>query len=264
MQINGRQVNVQISGAGDALIWSHGLMSSIVCEDCMGLFEWQDFPRQKRLIRYDARGHGRSEATFKRNDYLWRNLASDLISIADEVGVERFVAGGQSMGCATSLYAGLLRPERIEKLILVNPPTCWEARESQASFYKKMAMIGGVLGGKTLAKVMGNHLDRLLPGWLIEAKEEQVRAIFEGLKPLQRRTLYALFRGAAITNLPPKKELSKLQIPALILAWTDDPTHPVEVAEEMSRILPQSELVVAKGYDDFVQWPRLVREFACQ
>jgi pimeloyl-ACP methyl ester carboxylesterase len=49
-------------------------------------------------------------------------------------------------------------------------------------------------------------------------------------------------RGAAITDLPSKKELSKLQIPTLILGWTDDQTHPVEVAEEISRILPQSEL----------------------
>ena len=65
MKINGRQVNVQISGEGDALIWSHGLMLSIVCEDSMGLLEWDDFPEDITLIRYDARGHGRSEATFK-------------------------------------------------------------------------------------------------------------------------------------------------------------------------------------------------------
>ena len=244
---------MQISGVGDALIWSHGLMSSIVCEDSMGLLEWHDFPRDKRLIRYDARGHGRSEATFKRNDYHWRNLASDLIAIADEFGGKRFIAGGQSMGCATSLYTGLLVPDRIEKLVLMNPPTCWEARASQAGLYNKMATIGGVLGGTILAKLMGNHLDRLLPGWLIDAKGEPIKGMLEGFKPLQRRTLYTLFRGAAITDLLSKKELSTLQIPTLILAWSEDQTHPVEVADELSRILPQSELVIAKGYDDFVQ-----------
>jgi len=264
MKISGRQVNVRMSGEGDAVIWAHGLMSSIACEDSMGLLDWGNFPREKKLIRYDARGHGFSEATYKKKDYHWSNLASDMLEIADEVGVDQFVAGGQSMGCATSLYAGLLMPERIEKLVLMNPPTSWESRAAQSSLYSKMAPIGGLLGGNILAKLMEKKLDRLLPGWLIDCKGEQAQGILEGFKPLQRRTLHALLRGAAITDLPPRRILSKIQIPTLILGWTDDQTHPVEVAEELSEILSQSELVVAKGYKDFVEWPRLVREFVSQ
>ncbi len=43
-------------------------------------------------------------------------------------GAQKFVAGGSSMGCATSIYAALLAPERMKALVLVIPPTAWETR----------------------------------------------------------------------------------------------------------------------------------------
>jgi pimeloyl-ACP methyl ester carboxylesterase len=207
MQIGDHRFNVQISGEGDPVIWSHGLMASIVSEDRLDLFEWDMFPNGKKLIRYDARGHGKTEPSKLKEDYHWKNLAADLIAIADGVGVQRFIAGGQSMGCATALYAGLAVPERIEKLVLVNPPTGWEKRAAQGSLYKKMAYMGGLLGGEVLAKLMRKRLDRLLPGWLIEARGKQVEGVLEGLTPLKRRTLFNLFQGAALTDLPSRKVL---------------------------------------------------------
>jgi len=261
MQIKDIYFNVRISGEGDPIIWSHGLMASIVSEDMLGLLEWDKFPQGKKLIRYDARGHGQTEPSFLKEDYHWQNLATDLIAIADSVGVEKFVSGGQSMGCATALYGGMIAPQRIEKLVLMNPPTCWERRTDQAALYNNMANIGGLLGGKILAKIMAKRLDRLLPGWLLEAKGEQMEGVLEGLKPLKRRTLFNLFKGAAITDLPAREEISSIEIPTLILGWTGDSTHPLETAFELHTLLPQSTLVVAEGYRDFEHWPQLVREF---
>ena len=261
MLVKNLQFNVQTSGEGGAVFWSHGLMASIASEDRMGLFEWDKFPMGKKLIRYDARGHGQTEPSYCQKDFHWRNLAADMLAISDKMRVQKFISGGQSMGCATALYASLIAPERIEKLVLMNPPTGWEKRAAQSILYKKMAYIGGLLGGEILAKLMAKRLDRLLPGWLIEARREQMKGVLEGLKPLKRRTLFNLFKGAATTDLPSRKELETVEIPTLILGWVGDRTHPVEIAIELNRLLLNSTLVVAEGYSDFKQWPQLIREF---
>ena len=60
---------------------------------------------------------------------------------------------------------------------------------------------------------------------------------------------------------PPREEIAKLNLPALILGWTDDPTHPLETAIELDRLLPNSTLVVAKNYAEFESWPKLIGEF---
>ncbi len=261
MQANHLEFNVQVTGEGSAFIWAHGLTASMVSEDLLGIFEWDKFPEDMQLLRYDARGHGKTEPSFAPSNYHWSNLAKDMISIADVLGIDEFVAGGQSMGCATTIYAGLMAPERIKGLVLMNPPTAWETRAAQGDFYRELAKVGGMVGGAKLAAVMSGDLDRLVPSWLAEAKREQVLGMLEGLKPIQPETLSALFTGAASTDLPPREEIVTINIPALILGWTDDPTHPLETAIELDRLMPQSTLVVAEAYSDLAQWPQLIREF---
>jgi len=261
MQTKALRINVQSTGEGPPLLWGHGLLASIASEDALGFYCWDEFSNSNRLIRYDARGHGKTDATYRPEDYHWKNLAADMLSVADGCALDRFCAGGQSMGCATSLYTALLAPERIDKLILMNPPTAWEARAAQGNFYNKLAKVGGLLGGKLLAKIMSKKLERLLPGWLISAQEETVGGVLEGLKPLKRKTLSNLFKGAAQTDLPSREEIKTITTPTLILGWTGDPSHPAETAVELEKLLPQSTLVIANGYEDFKQWPSIIREF---
>ena len=253
--------NIKSTGDGSPFLWGHGLLASIASEDALGFYCWEKFRQNNKLIRYDARGHGKTEATYCPEDYHWQNLATDMLAVADSCALERFSAGGQSMGCATALYAGLLAPNRIDKLVLMNPPTAWETRAAQSAFYNKLAKVGGLLGGKLLAKLMSRKLERLLPGWLITAKSESVAGVLEGLKPLKRKTLANLFKGAALTDFPSREEIKTINIPTLTLGWAGDPSHPLESAIELDRLLPQSTLVVAENYAEFSQWPGLIRDF---
>ena len=264
MKVNDLAFNVQVIGSKDALIWGHGLMASMASEDALGIFEWDVFPQKIKLVRYDARGHGQTEPSFSPEDYHWRNLAKDMIAIADDLGIKDFVAGGQSMGCATTIYAGQLAPERIKGLVLMNPPTAWETRAAQGEFYKQMAQMGYQLGGTQLAQAMSGQLDRLLPGWLVEEKAEGVSGVLEGIKPLTNETLLNLLNGAALTDLPSREEIKEIDIPALILGWTGDPTHPIETAIELDNLLPQSTLIVAEKYSELEQWPQFIREFVSE
>src|SRR6185369_6760014 len=139
MRVNGLELNVRIVGEGYPFIWGHGLMASMAMEDAMSLFEWDHLAEGERMVRYDARGHGRSEASANLDDYSWANLGRDMLALADALEIERFIAGGQSMGSATALYAALAAPERVKALLLVNPPTAWETRAAQGAVYEQMA-----------------------------------------------------------------------------------------------------------------------------
>ena len=43
-------------------------------------------------------------------------------------------------------------------------------------------------------------------------------------------------------------------MPALILAWTGDPTHPVSTAEELAELLPSATLQLATTSEDLATW----------
>ena len=72
---------------------------------------------------------------------------------------------------------------------------------------------------------------------------------------------FDLFMGASQTDLPEPTVLASLAMPTLILAWTDDPAHPLATAQTLHEQLPNSTLVVAKRYADLQKWPELIRQF---
>ncbi|HEV8191711.1 MAG TPA: hypothetical protein VGP82_09535 [Ktedonobacterales bacterium] len=75
-------------------------MGSMAMEDAMPVFEWDHLAEGEQMIRYDARGHGRSEASENLGDYSWPNLARDMLALADELQLEHFLAGGASRWAA--------------------------------------------------------------------------------------------------------------------------------------------------------------------
>jgi len=262
MDIRGLKLNVQTRGEGEIFIWGHGLSLNIEAEDILNWFRWDNFPKDVKLIRYDARGHGESQLSKKPEDYHWRNLGRDMVAVADAVGAGRFIAGGSSMGCSTSIYAALQVPERIKALVLVIPPIAWEARAGQGKLWNRFALIGRLLGGSGMAKMMEKIADRMLPGWLIENEPAKIEGVAKGIAAQKGSALWNIFKGAANTDLPPREEFKAItDIPCQILAWVGDPTHPVSSAEELHRLLPKSELYIAQGYDDFKTIPQRMQDF---
>ena len=261
IEINKVEFSVRISGQGRSFIWGHGLTSSMEGEDAQNIFRWNEFPKTIQLVRYDARGHGATAASKEPHHYHWRSLAEDMTAIADALHIDTFVAGGQSMGCATAIYAALKVPRRIEGLILVTPPTAWEKRKRMSDSYRKMAETSALLGGRLLANSAIRGLINDPPDWLVGAPEEKLRSTTEGLKTMDRKTLSVLYKGAALADLPPRDVIRSIKIPALILAWTGDPGHPLEIAMELGELLPHSNLVIAEDYADVEKWPRVMQNF---
>lgn len=71
--------------------------------------------RAFRVIRYDARGHGRSSAPMGPH-----STVEDLRALLDHLGVERANLVGISMGAGVALEFAISYPQRVSKLVLVS------------------------------------------------------------------------------------------------------------------------------------------------
>jgi pimeloyl-ACP methyl ester carboxylesterase len=257
MLVRGVDLAVQESGEGVPFLWGHGLMGSVAQEDAADLIDWIDLAEASRLIRYDARGHGRSEVTLDPADYRWPELAQDLLSVADVLGAERAVFGGLSMGCATALHAAAAAPDRVRGLVLVAPPTAWETRARQARVYRALAGLIERFGLAPIRCVLS--LARLLPAPPHLARLR--RSMEDALRRADPRALVVALRGAAESDLPDPGALAAVAAPVLVLAWRHDSAHPVSTAKRLIELFPSAELHVAESLDDVRGWSLGIRTF---
>ena len=253
--MRGALIECQVSGSGPNLIWGHGLTSSRAIDDVRPRVDWTEVPA--RVVRYDARGHGSSESTPELGNYSWAELARDQLSLADALHMDQFISGGASMGCGTSLHAALAAPERVTALILVIPPTAWETRALQANEWERTAIAiekGGVeaiIAGPESGPPPDPYLND--PDWY-----DRAAAATRTWEPSR---LARVLRGASRADLPSRSQIAHLDVPALILAWSGDATHPTRTAEELHDLLPRSDLHIASTRPDLEQWTRHVSEF---
>jgi pimeloyl-ACP methyl ester carboxylesterase len=73
--------------------------------------------RNNTFIRYDARGNGLSGREVP--DVCFEDFVSDLETVVDAAGLDRFALHGLSQGCAVSIAYAVRHPERVSHLILL-------------------------------------------------------------------------------------------------------------------------------------------------
>jgi 3-oxoadipate enol-lactonase len=111
---NGIRLCYEIAGDGPAtIVWTHGIGSSH--------HYWDEvLPRIPgfRHVSYDVRGMGESEGTDGPVSLeLW---AADLNALLTEIGVERAIFAGHSMGGAITQRFAIDYPEKVEALLLLS------------------------------------------------------------------------------------------------------------------------------------------------
>ena len=252
-QTAGATLAYELSGAPDGplFVQTHGLTSSAWREHRAGL-DVTGALRGFRVLRYDARGHGSSTGRAVAEDYVWPRLAEDLLELLEVVAPgERVHTGGPSMGTATQLYAALQDPQRFASLSLLVPPTAWATRAAQAESYLRSAELLENEGMGAFVRVGESVLP---PPALADRPRERVPAVSQELLP-------SIFRGASLTDLPDKDAVASIQTPVQILAWVDDHAHPVSTAEQLHRLLPDSQLSIAETPEDLATWPARVAQF---
>ncbi len=248
--VPGAELAVTLSDeGGHPIVQLHGLTSSRARDRVLNL----DLGRGlsgTRLLRYDARGHGRSTGRKVPEDYEWQNLAGDLLRLLDRwFPGERVHGVGPSMGTATLLHAASLEPDRFSGLTLMVPPTAWKTRRDQAANYRAAASL---IESDGVDAFLATTRGTTPPPATIGAPET-VPDVADALLP-------SLLRGAALSDLPAPEAVARIDVPTTILAWVDDPGHPVSTAESLATLLPHATLTIARTPEDVETWPETLSQ----
>ncbi len=246
--VPGAELDVELSDeGGHAVVQLHGLTSSRSRDRLLDL----DLGRGlsgTRLLRYDARGHGRSSGRAEPADYRWPNLADDLLRLLDSWFPGEQVHGvGPSMGTATLLHAAVREPDRFSGLTLLVPPTAWETRVAKGAEYRAAAEL-----------IEQQGLDVFLEAGRLAPVPPATAGLPETQPDVEVGVLPSLFRGAGSSDLPPAAEISRVGVPTTILAWIGDPAHPLSTAETLLDLLPEATLSVATTRADLEAWPAIL------
>jgi pimeloyl-ACP methyl ester carboxylesterase len=73
-----------------------------------------------RVIAYDQRGHGLTDAPANATDYSAAHLARDLVGVLDALKIERAAIVGFSLGGGPALALAASRPERVSRLVIAD------------------------------------------------------------------------------------------------------------------------------------------------
>ncbi len=111
-------LNVAVSDRGDGppVILLHGL----ACGKRMWFHQIAALKHRFRVIAYDQRGHGQTDAPRSATDYSAALLARDLFGVLDALNIQRAAIVGFSLGGGPALALATARPERVSKLVLAD------------------------------------------------------------------------------------------------------------------------------------------------
>jgi 3-oxoadipate enol-lactonase len=65
---------------------------------------------------------------------------------------------------------------------------------------------------------------------------------------------------AVVVSLPAPEAVARIDVPTTILAWVDDPGHPLSTAEALTGLLPHATLAVARTPEDVEAWPEILSQ----
>jgi pimeloyl-ACP methyl ester carboxylesterase len=238
----------EIAGQGPPVVLLHGLSATRrnVVQGSRALLR-----RGYRLIAYDARGHGASSPA---PSYTYPGLIEDLEAVLAEVGVERVALVGSSMGAATGMAFALRHPERTVALVQITPAYNGEARTGNVDDGAWDAMASGLEEGGVDAFVDVAQPANAGEGWKQIAREAVRQRMERHEHPLEvAQALRQMPRSAAWDGL---EALRQVQTPVLIVASRDemDHLHPMAIAREYERLLPNAELVVEEEGKSPLAW----------
>ncbi len=230
---NGIDINYEIHGKEGApwLTLSHSLACSVRMWDPQ-IAALKD---SYRILAFDTRGHGGSEAT--KGAYTLELLADDLFFLLKELKISATHYCGLSMGGMIGQTFALKYPGVFQTLTLADTTSRYPA-EAWPLWQERI---------KTAeAKGMEPLAQPTLERWFTEPFRKSSPAVVDSVRKLIVSTPVAGYAGCcnAIPKINLTARLKEIKCPILVIVGADDPGTPVSMAKEMHDNAPGSKLVI--------------------
>lgn len=223
-----------LDGATDApvLLLSNSLGTSFHVWDPV----MADLTRHFRVLRYDTRGHGLSDATplpDAATGYSIPMLAADALALLDALGIARAHVCGLSIGGMIAQHLAATAPRRVDRLVLcdtaavIGPPSVWNDR---------------------IAGIRREGLAAVAPGvmarWFTEGFRAREPHIVRGYVNMVARTSLEGYLGCAMAVRDADLTAGDRAIaaPTLVVVGEDDPATPRASAEALAALIPGARL----------------------
>ena len=194
--------------------------------------------RHFRIIVPDLPGFGRSDKPPRALDI--GELAEAIASWMDVMEIDRAVLIGNSMGCQVAVRLAIAQPDRVSRLILQGMTIDPDARSA----------------GKQMARLLADGFVEP-PSLLPVVVRDYLRVGFRGLWDTLQHSL----------DDPIEQNLTRLDVPTLVVRGERDPIVPQRWAETSARLVPDGHLVVipaaahALNFGRPAAFTRVIREF---
>ena len=236
INVNGANLNYQIDGPEGApwVTMSNSLMTTHRMWDA----QMEALTAHYRVLRYDKRGHGESDAP--EGPYSFELLGDDVFALLEALNITRTHFIGLSMGGMTGMTMALKDPSRLRTLILcdtasddpMGDPAAWQARIDTAK-------AGGI------ESVVESTIQRFLAPATIHTQPQATDAVRAMIRSTSLTGYIACCQAISKLNL--SHRLSQINVPTLVVVGAQDPATTVEMAHAIHQGIPGAELAILEN-----------------
>lgn len=241
-RVNGVRIHYREEGQGYPLVLVHG--GGVSSE--MWTPQVEHFVRRYRVITYDCRGFGGSEAPSVAEAYSQSAFVEDLRQLLGHLGIERACVCGLSMGGGIALSFGLTYPDLVDGLVICDTGSGSDDPEAWRRGCFDLASLLETQGMDAFAETLlraeahayyvaqGPHAADHLRLLIVNNPPHGVAGTLRGVMAV-RAPLYAL-----------EEQLRSVTAPVLVVVGEHDRACR-GVSEFLARTLPRAELCVLAG-----------------
>ncbi|MBY0380380.1 MAG: alpha/beta fold hydrolase [Xanthobacteraceae bacterium] len=233
---SGVGISLQIDGKEDGP-WLV-LSNSVATTHRMWDPQMEMLTRKYRVLRYDARGHGGSDAPLP--PYSFDDLVADAVGLMDHFEMRNPSFMGLSLGGMTGLGLALSYPGRLAKLV------CCDARaDTTPAFIQDWDDRVNLVREKGLVAILQNTIAR----WLSADFRANNSATVAAIESMILSTSIAGFEGcaAALKELDYLPFLERIAVPTLFVVGSEDRGASPGVMRAMANCVGGARLEIVEG-----------------
>lgn len=199
-------------------------------------------PAGWRLITLDLRGFGGSTDADSLAAVSMEDYAADVTDLLDELGVEKAVIGGLSMGGYAAFALLQSAPQIVEALVLADTRSGADSSEGRSNRRAMLAVVDRE-GASGVAREMMPKLIGKTTKETNASIEPTVRRLIKQQSPVAIRC--AILRMMHRSDSTPL--LSTITVPTLIIVGDEDELTPVAESQRMADVIPGARMVIIPG-----------------